>query len=289
MEPIAWVNLLVIVVTCWISILGFRNSRLEQSLVFWPEAVLAGKEYGRLVTSGFLHVNGMHLMVNMITLYLFGTCIEGHFGALYFLLIYFAGIVGGNLLSLCFHRYHDYRACGASGGVCGVIFAAMLLIPGLEISPYFIPIGIPSWLYAILFLGVSYWRHLKGTDLIGHDAHIGGAVVGLLTAAALHPSAVGRNLLVFVIVVAVSVLLFLHSIRDSLHFELPKLRRAPKLRVLPKPPTRLTERDVDRLLEKISQSGIESLKPEEHALLLEMSSKIKRRENTKPSKSDLVL
>ena len=103
------------------------------------------------------------------------------------LLIYFSSILGGSLLSLFIHRHHDYRALGASGGVCGVIFASIFLLPGSSITMFPLPIGIPAYLYAVLFLVGSCIAHRRRSDNIGHDAHLGGAIIGLLVAAALYP------------------------------------------------------------------------------------------------------
>src|SRR5439155_6170860 len=120
-------------------------------------SILAGKEYYRLVTSAFLHADWQHLIVNMLSLHFFGSNVELMVGKAQFLLIYFGAVVGGNLLSLYVHRHHHYLAYGASGGVCGIIFAHILLFPGGSIRMYFIPIGVPSWLYAIGFILYSFY------------------------------------------------------------------------------------------------------------------------------------
>ena len=131
--------------------------------------------------------------VGMISLYLFGSTIERFLGARDFLTIYFGSIVGGSLLSLLIHRRHDYRAYGASGGVCGIIFAHIFLFPGGSISFFPFPYGIPSWLYAICFMLGSFYGMKAQRDNIGHDAHLGGAILGLLITAALQPWIVRRS------------------------------------------------------------------------------------------------
>src|SRR2546421_7736075 len=107
-------TLVLIGVTIFTSWQGFRSSIVEAKYIFNPEAILAGKQFYRLVTPAFLHADGIHLALNMLGLYLFGTPIEFYVGSFQFLLIYFGAIVGGSLLSLFVHRYHDYRAYGAS-------------------------------------------------------------------------------------------------------------------------------------------------------------------------------
>ncbi len=135
-EPIALCNALIIGLTCLVSWLGFKSRAVEEKYIFEPEAILAWKEYYRLLTSGFLHAGWWHLLVNMLSLYLLGRYVEISFGAGHFLMMYFGAIVGGNVLSLYVHRHHEYRAYGASGGVCGIIFAYILLFPGASISQF---------------------------------------------------------------------------------------------------------------------------------------------------------
>src|SRR5438309_1897080 len=176
-EPLEPCTLVLIVVTAVVSYLGFRSHEVEEKYIFHPERILSGKEYYRLVTSAFLHANWRHLLLNVLSLYLFGSSVELFVGTGRFLLIYFGAIIGGNLLSLYVHRRHEYRAYGASGGVCGIIFAHILMFPGGGISMYLIPIGIPGWPYALGFMFISFYGmkgHNRGN--MGHDAHLGGAL-----------------------------------------------------------------------------------------------------------------
>src|SRR2546427_4329179 len=200
-EPSSLITSLLMLLTGVFSYLGFRNRAVEEKYIFHPTSILAGKEYYRLVTSAFLHADWGHLLFNMISLYLFGRNVELLVGKEHFLLIYFGAVVGGNLLSLYVHRHHYYFSYGASGGVCGIIFAYMLLFPGSRISMYFIPIWIPAWLYAIGFMLYSFYGMKEGNKgNIGHDAHLGGAIIGLLITSALAPSSVRENLRIFLIV-----------------------------------------------------------------------------------------
>src|SRR5262249_11658832 len=154
---------------------------------------------------GFLHADWRHLGLNMISLYFFGPALEVLFGADQFLAIYLGSIIGGNLLSLYVHRHHEYRAYGASGGVCGVIFAHILLWPGGSIGFFMLPVAIPGWLYAILFMAGSFYAMKAGRDNIGHDSHLGGAIVGLLITAALQPWAVRQNWQIFLLILGAAV------------------------------------------------------------------------------------
>src|SRR5882762_4294217 len=172
-EPMLSCTMLLMLLTGVCSYFGFRSYAVEEKYIFNPERILAGKEYYRLVTSAFLHADWQHLSFNMLSLFLFGNAVELAAGKTQFLAIYFGAVVGGNLLSLYVHRHHEYRAYGASGGVCGIIFAYILLFPGASISQFLMPLAIPGWLYAIGFMVASFLAMKAHRDNVGHDAHLG--------------------------------------------------------------------------------------------------------------------
>jgi membrane associated rhomboid family serine protease len=204
MNEMAPLTLLIIAVTSFASWQGFRDPYFAEKYIFRPYRILARKEYYRLITSGFLHGDWQHLIFNMLSLYLIGNSVEFSVGRLNYLLIYFGAIVGGNLLSLWIHRNHDYSALGASGGVYGIIFASVMLFPGSSFYFFLLPIPIPGWLFAILFPVVSVYLLRAQRDNIGHDAHLGGAICGLLITAGLFPEVVRLNLAIFVAILAIS-------------------------------------------------------------------------------------
>jgi membrane associated rhomboid family serine protease len=299
MERYAYCNLLVIAFTCWFSFLGFRDAGFESDYLFWPEAILARRQFYRLITSGFLHLNVPHLAMNMLSLYFFGPLIERICGPVQFLLIYLGAMVGGNLLALYVHRSHDYRALGASGGVAGIILAYIFLFPGGSIRMYFLPIGIPSWLYAVAFLLASFYGMQRRLTNVGHDAHLGGALVGLFTATALHPQVIRYSPRLFVAISVGTALLFIYLARNPLFLPLEGFNFAKSS---PRPPRQgwraslqrlfhftrrkgpaapLTfnrpDRRVDAILQKISAHGIDSLTEEERKLMDEVSDKYRRR------------
>src|SRR5579872_648926 len=235
-ERYPYCNWAVIAATCWVSFLGlrggFQDAAFQEKYLFWPEAILAWKQYYRLLTSGFLHLDLRHLLMNMLSLYFFGPVIEQFYGSAQFLGIYFGAMIGGNLLSLYVHRHHDYRALGASGGVAGVIFAHIFLFPGGRIGAMFLPVNIPSWLYAILYLLASFYGMQRGIGNVGHDAHLGGALVGLFTAAALHPVMIRFNPGLYGAIAAGTILLVIYLVRNPLFlpmegFDFTKSRSRP--------------------------------------------------------------
>jgi hypothetical protein len=164
--------------------------------------------------------------------------------------------------------------------VCGIIFAHIFLLPGGGIVIFPIPVSVPTWLYAILFLVGSYFQMRGQRGNIGHDAHLGGAVIGLLTATVLYPHIAARSPILYAAVLGLSALMFVHLVWHPLQLTLggrPSLNRTPREDSDPRYSTRHLEhaREVDRLLEKISRSGLQSLTQEEQRILKEHADKLR--------------
>jgi membrane associated rhomboid family serine protease len=280
-------TLIILAVTAVVSILAFRDHRLWDRLMLKPREILADKQYERLLTSGFVHGDGFHLAFNAYSLLACGRDIEAIYGIKTLLLVYFSSILGGSLLSLFIHRHHDYRALGASGGVCGLLFASIFLLPGGSIHLFFIPIGIPAYLFAVLFLVFSFVMMRRGKDNIGHDAHIGGAIVGLLVATAMYPEMMTANPAMYAAVIVLSALILVVTIFDPLHLlerglqtvrhgEQPKgSERFQRYDEARKRNAKLAE--IDRLLDKVSAEGIHSLSRAEREKLDQLSKEFRDR------------
>ena len=238
-EQIATCSIIVIGLTIYISYRGFCHPSFMEKYIFNPESILARKQYYRLISSGFLHANWPHLLFNMFSLYAFGSAIEYLFGVPCLLIVYFSSMLGGGLLSLYLHRHHNYRALGASGGVCGVIFSCIFLVPGSSVYVFPLPVAIPASLYAIMFVIISYLGIRHGGGDTGHDAHLGGAIIGLLSTTLLHPWIIRVNPVLYSVVISLSVVLFILLYLQS-------------LRVAMSPTARL-----DSLKEKMSQARIQ--------------------------------
>lgn len=190
------VLLIVIAVTAIISFIAFNNQNIFEKYKFNVGAILRNKEYIRLLSAGFLHGDLMHLLFNMMTLYFFGPIVNQAFGDFGFLMIYFGSILLGNLFSLYLYKNQSwYSAIGASGGVSGILFASIAMIPDLPIYFFFIPIPIPGYIFGFLYFAYSVYSMLnpRQQDNIGHAAHLGGAFFGLIYAVALQPERAIEN------------------------------------------------------------------------------------------------
>src|SRR5258708_27468337 len=194
MNTLGIFSLVIIVANVLFSYRGFKSSAFFEKYKFEVERILLYKEYVRLISSGFLHVNWMHLIFNMLALYFFSGNLEAYLGQFAFLLIYFASLLGGNLLSLFIHRHHpDFSAVGASGAVNGVIFGSIALAPTMRIGLLFIPIGIPAWIFGLIYVLISIYGIRSRNNNIGHEAHLGGALIGMIIALILQPAALIAN------------------------------------------------------------------------------------------------
>lgn len=174
------------------SLIAFVSPDFYEQNLFRVGPVRQRGEWHRIITSGFLHVNVLHLVVNMYVLYMFGPILEQALGAGGYLLVYFAALVGGSLWMLADKRHQpDYAAVGASGAVSGVILAFCLFAP-LVMLYLFFAIPMPAAVFGIGFILVSAWLSGRDNAMIAHGAHLGGALAGLGMAILLRPEAVGR-------------------------------------------------------------------------------------------------
>ncbi|MCI3935864.1 rhomboid family intramembrane serine protease [Chryseobacterium aahli] len=187
---------ITIAITAIISFIAFNNQVIFEKYKFNVGAIRNKKEYLRLLSAGFLHADIMHLLFNMMTLYFFGPVILEGFGALGFIIIYIGSILLGNVFSLFIYQKQPwYSAIGASGGVSGVLFAAIAMAPNMSLYLFFIPIPIPGFIFGLLYFGYSVYMMLnpKQWDNLGHAAHLGGAFFGLVYAIANQPEAALEN------------------------------------------------------------------------------------------------
>lgn len=168
----------IIVANVLISLKGFEDIAFLRKYEFHVGSIRSGEQI-RMVSSGFLHADIPHLAFNMLTLYFFAPVVYGSLGNFSFLLVYAASLICGSLLTLIFHKDdYSYRAVGASGAVTGILYSAILLQPDMDIYLFFIPIGIPAYIFGLVYLLYSIYGMKAKNDNIGHVAHFGGAIGG---------------------------------------------------------------------------------------------------------------
>lgn len=187
------VTLLLIGITVVVSYSAFNNNELLNKCMFYPVAIKQRNEWWRFFTHGFVHADLTHLLFNMLTLYFFGPIVETIFGGLFgnpfiYPLFYILALFSSSVPS--FEKYKansSYMALGASGAVSAVLFATILFDPWQTLRLYF-AIPIPAIVFGVLYIWYSSYMSKHGRDNIGHDAHLWGAVFGLIFPLALRPS-----------------------------------------------------------------------------------------------------
>jgi membrane associated rhomboid family serine protease len=202
------ITIIIIAANVIISYKGFGDYAFFDKYKFSVGGVQRGEKV-RVFSSGFLHVDTQHLLFNMLTLYFFAGPVIDYVEPLGFVIIYIVSLVFGSLLSFYFHKdeYH-YSAVGASGAVTGVLYAAILLNPGMSLYMFFIPIPIPAYIFGIGYLLYSIYGMKNRIGNIGHDAHFGGAIGGFITTLILSPWLFQTNLLMIGLLSLPIILLF---------------------------------------------------------------------------------
>ena len=187
-------NLIIIAVTCIVSVMAFSNSRLMQDLILWPPAVSRDKQYYRLLSYGLIHADPMHLFFNMFTLYFFGRVMEQLYNALlgpFGFVIFYAGALVASILPTYLRNRGNsrYRSLGASGAVSATLFAFILLQPWAQILVFVIPM--PAIMFAVLYVAYEFWLERQGADNVNHNAHLWGAAYGVLFTILMEPRVLG--------------------------------------------------------------------------------------------------
>ena len=186
------VAILLIILNIYFSYRGFNNINFFNKYKFNPTFIKKGEAI-RYVSSGFLHVDTTHLIVNMFTFYFFADSVIYRVGEVSFLIIYFVSLVFGNVLTYSLNRNNpNYNAVGASGAVMGIVYASILLNPSMTL--FLIVIPMPGYLFGIGYLFYSIYSMKQRNDNIGHEAHLGGAIAGFFTTILISPSVLFNNM-----------------------------------------------------------------------------------------------
>lgn len=190
-------TLIILGITIVLSVLALSNEQLLRKWIFNPYLVNHQKQWYRFFTSGFIHADWMHLLVNMFVLYGFGQAVERYYDALfdekasyYFILLYMGGLLISSAPTYVKHKEDAwYNSLGASGAVSGILFAAILFEPWQKIY-FFGVLPVPGIILGPLYLFYEWKSGQRGSDHINHDAHFWGAIFGVLFTIILKPTIV---------------------------------------------------------------------------------------------------
>ena len=185
---------LIMILTIGISLIGlFQAPRIIDLCLFRPYYFLRKRQYNTMILSGFVHADVGHLLFNMFTFYFFAFPMERFIGTVPFLFLYFFGLVISHTCTWYKQRNNPgYASLGASGAISAVLFAYIVYFPTTTLMIIPIPVPIPAFLFAIGYVAYSYWASTQNTGRINHDAHLCGAVSGLLFVALTDPGAFGQ-------------------------------------------------------------------------------------------------
>jgi membrane associated rhomboid family serine protease len=194
------ISLIIILITSVISIVALKDQELFNKLKFNAFDIKHNRQGYRFFTHAFVHVDWMHLVVNMYVLWTFSDVVFKIFGYYfgykawyYFALLYIGGIFFSSLFDFFKHKDNaSYSAVGASGAVASVVFASIILNPGASIYFFFIPIGIPAVIFGVAYLVYSAYMAKKSDDNIGHNAHFWGSIFGIVYTIILNPAFISR-------------------------------------------------------------------------------------------------
>ncbi len=187
----------IIIVTVIVSFYAFNKPDFFEKLSFRPFKIHQNQEYFRFISHGLIHADYMHLFFNMLTLYFFSDALIGIskiiapvWSNTFLLVFYLLSLIASSLYSYFKHKdNYSYSAIGASGAVSAMLFSFILFAPTSKIYIFF-AIGVPAWLFGILYLGYEYYMGKKQMDNIGHDAHFFGAVFGIIFTLISYPQVV---------------------------------------------------------------------------------------------------
>lgn len=182
------VTIILIAITCLVSLLCFTGRLDANKLLFHAYSVWHRKEWYRMLSYGLVHGGWGHLFFNMLTLFFFGRVVEQYFslafgdtlGVILYVILYVSAIAVSTVWDLFKHKDDwNYSAVGASGAVSAILFASILFEPKMGIYIYLIPIPVPGYIFAPLYLLYCWYMAKRNMDNIGHTAHFWGAVFGL--------------------------------------------------------------------------------------------------------------
>lgn len=193
---LALLTLTIVIATAAVTIVAFRDASIMEQLLLHVGSIEDRGEWWRLLTSALVHADWVHLAVNLFSLYAFGSFLEHVMAPWRFGMVYGTGVLIASFVSFIIHRHQwDYRALGASGGVCAVVGAATAAFPDMTMMVFPVPVPLPAWIVGTAYIVYSVVGARGQWDNVGHDAHLAGTLTGMGMLAAFYPAAALENIL----------------------------------------------------------------------------------------------
>ncbi len=193
------ITLLILIVTVALSMAALGNDQLFLKMLLNPYQAIHRQQYWRFITSGFIHNGYIHLGFNMFTFFFFGQVVEeifsqilGDGGVTAYVLLYLSAIVISDLpVAIKNKNNPGYNSLGASGAVSAVVFCSILFFPLNKICLYGL-LCLPGFILGIIYVVYSYYqgKNMEAGN-INHEAHLYGALYGIVFGLAIYPEAGG--------------------------------------------------------------------------------------------------
>ena len=165
-------------------VIWFALWPLGASSVSSAPDVPAGFLPWQVVTYSFLHGNGLHLFINMLGLYMFGSEVERVLGYSRYFTYYFVSVIAAAVTQLVMSAMAagpPYPTIGASGGVFGLLLAYGMFFPRRMVMLIFPPIPMPARVFVFVYAAIELYLGVTGTQAgVAHFAHLGGMLGGFL-------------------------------------------------------------------------------------------------------------
>ena len=253
------VVMMLLMINAGVFLLQNISPSVTDNFLLYTPAVIKGHQYYRVLTYMFLHGGFMHILMNMWMLFMFGKLLEERIGSAAFLWLYFiSGILGG----IIYMFFNPEQPClGASAAVVGVSIGTAMFYPNMKIMLLFPPVPMKLKTFTIVFILLELFLESSGAlDNVAHVAHLGGALGGYIYLR-----------IFFRKEIAWDIIPKFGGSKHGAAYEVPsgwtKINSDDHV----------PQKELDRLLDKISVSGINSLTPEEEETLRRAREQMKRR------------
>lgn len=225
-----------------------------------PYAFWSNLKLWQIGTYLFVHGNFFHLLFNLFSLWMFGKELEYTWGTKEFLKFYFLCGLGAGLVNVLVHPFSTFPTIGASGAIYGILIAFAMVFPEIVVYLYGI-IPMKSKNFVLMVAAIEFFSGIQySSSPIAHFAHLGGMLFGYLYLKSYEFRSLFRRLY------------------QKLIGSLITLPKKQKKAAAPAPSTKSSRKkrtaavadldaEVDRILEKVSRQGVESLNSTEHQIL----------------------
>lgn len=193
------ITLAIVILTVGFSVYAMGRPDIKFKYLFHPYSIKHFGQHYRFLSHAFLHGDYLHLAFNMYALWIFGPMVEEQLlplllshdgepdkklGVAFYILLYTGAIYASSISEYFKNKDNpQYTSLGASGAVNALLFSYITCLPLTNLNFFFVPM--PTWLFGIVYLGISYYLSKRRTgnesvDRVGHEAHFWGAIFGVL-------------------------------------------------------------------------------------------------------------